>query len=430
MLVNLTKFWNNKSIKLSDSFDVLLTVGEKEKRLINCTGFTIPKLEYEEETYEYGNVAQVFQKPKYDSCKEMTLEFTETMVGTNYSYMLSRIFDEMGYKLSQTYSTGLMTNTAKYEIDKKINQLEIKIMNNKIWRYIFKYHFDNLKIVNYTTYNLDYQSDSPCKVTVTLAFETFYKEVINEPIWDEEQKQVEKPQPKETPKEERKEKQDPNGKVNYDSVSIDGQNYSKKEDIEMNWKNAANQDDLHTMDNEPLLNPIFGELPDLDDEDTPPEIQTEMYKQSINDDDLASLRERPELAELKELDLDDDEPVSNPQIENQVASNGQMSGGYKQPAIGSNGSNSGESAANASQKATQKAELANKQEKKEEKQVASGEKTYGGLTASELGKRAAHGDKDNPNGIYRDAALNAVGLDAKARKEVEDAYNAEMNRKS
>ncbi len=113
MLVNLTKFWNNKSIKLSDSFDVLLTVGDKEKRLINCTGFTIPKLEYEEETYEYGNVAQVFQKPKYDSCKEMTLEFTETMVGTNYSYMLSRIFDEMGYKLSQTYSTGLMTNTAQ-----------------------------------------------------------------------------------------------------------------------------------------------------------------------------------------------------------------------------------------------------------------------------------------------------------------------------
>lgn len=371
MLVNLTKFWNNKSIKLSDSFDVLLTVGDKEKRLINCTGFTIPKLEYEEETYEYGNVAQVFQKPKYDSCKEMTLEFTETMVGTNYSYMLSRIFEEMGYKLSQTYSTGLMTNTAKYEIDKKINQLEIKIMNNKIWRYIFKYHFDNLKIVNYTTYNLDYQSDSPCKVTVTLAFETFYKEVINEPIWDEEQKQVEKPKPKETPK-------DPNGKVDYDSVSIDGQNYSKKEDIEMNWKNAANQDDLHTMDNEPLLNPLFGELPDLDDEDTPPEIQTEMYKQSVNDDDLASLRQRPELAELAELeDLDEDEPVSNPPIENQVASS---------------------------------------------------EKTYGGITASELGKRAAHGDKNNPNGTYKSAALNAVGLDTKARKEVEDAYKAEMKK--
>ena len=197
----------------------------------------------------------------------------------------------------------------------------------------------------------------------------------------------------------------------------------------MNWKNAANQDDLHTMDSEPLLNPEFGELPDLDDDDMTPELQTEMYKQSMNDDDLASLRERPELAELKEMDLDDDEaPASNPPIENQVAANGQTSGGYKQPSIGSNGSSGGGAAANASQKASQKADLANKQEKKQEKQVASGEKTYGGLTASELGKRAAQADKNNPNGTYKAAAMNAVGLDAKARKEVETSYNAEMKK--
>ena len=89
-LVNLTKFWQNKSIKLSDSFDVLIRYSyydenEKEmdfERLVNCTGFTLPKLEYEEETYEYGNVAQVFVKPKYDSCKELTLEFTEYMTTT------------------------------------------------------------------------------------------------------------------------------------------------------------------------------------------------------------------------------------------------------------------------------------------------------------------------------------------------------------
>ena len=360
MLVNLTKFWNNKSIKLSDSFDVLLTVGDKEKRLINCTGFTIPKLEYEEETYEYGNVAQVFQKPKYDSCKEMTLEFTETMVGKNYSYMLSRIFEEMGYKLSQTYSTGLMTNTAKYEIDKKINQLEIKIMNNKIWIYIFKYHFDNLKIVNYTTYNLDYQSDSPCKVTVTLAFETFYKEVINEPIWDEETKQVEKPQPKETPKEERKEKYDPNGNVSVTELSVDGKNYSNKEDIETNWKNSIIQDDLQTINNEPLLNPLF-DLPDLEDEITP-DVQTTIYKQNINEDDLASLRERPELAELKELEID--ETISNSPIANQPTK-------------------------------------------------------YQGLTAKEWGQAAAQ--SEDPKTSYK-IALNAVGLDAKARKEVEESF--------
>ena len=114
-------------------------------------------------------------------------------------------------------------------------------------------------------------------------------------------------------------------------------------------------------------------------------------------------------------------------MENQVASNGQVSGGYKQPAVGSNGSSGGDSASQAYQKAAQKAELANKQEK-ENTQVASGEKTYGGLTAGELGKRAAQYDKNNPNGTYKTAAMNAVGLDAKARKEVENAYNAEMKK--
>ena len=72
MLKSVTEFWKNKSIKLSDSFQVLITFknGNEPTSLYNCTGFTIPKLEYEEEVLSYGNLAQVFQTPKYDSCKE------------------------------------------------------------------------------------------------------------------------------------------------------------------------------------------------------------------------------------------------------------------------------------------------------------------------------------------------------------------------
>ena len=432
----LGNFWEEKSIKLSDSFAVFIQNYDEKgnvkapEELYTCTGFTLPKLEQDEETLEYGNVAQVFLTPKYDSCKEITLEFMERIKDNNGKPVtlskILKLINEKAFQLKQKYDYGYMVNTGDYLLNYLIPYLEIKVMNNKLWRYNFKYHFELLKIVNYSIYNLDYQSDSPCKVTITLAFEKYWKEVINEPVWDDNEQPATQPKPKESPKED---KYDPNGNVDVDGINVDGNNYSKKEDIEMNWKNAANQDDLHTMDSEPLLNPEFGELPDLDDDDMTPELQTEMYKQSMNDDDLASLRERPELAELKEMDLDDDEaPVSNPPIENQVAANGQTSGGYKQPAIGSNGSSGGAAAANASQKASQKADLANKQDKKQEKQVASGEKTYNGLTASELGKRAAHGDKGNPNGTYRDAALNAVGLDAKARKEVESAYNAEMKK--
>ena len=296
MLVNLTKFWNNKSIKLSDAFDVLITASTTEKRMVNCTGFTLPKLEYEEETYEYGNVAQVFQKPKWDSCKELTLEFTEIMVGNNYSVMLDTIFSAMGYKLNQKYSSGLMTNIGTYYIDKRIKQIDIKIMNNKLWKYVYKYHFENLKVTNYSIYNLDYQNETPCKVTMTLSFETYWKEVIDEDIDYGESTQKKQSKPVET------NNYDPNGKVQADSIEMNGQTYTNKQDIEMNWKNAANQDDLHTMDSEPLLNPMIADLPDLDDEDTPPAIQTEMYKQSVNDDDLASLRQRPELNELENLE--------------------------------------------------------------------------------------------------------------------------------
>ncbi len=434
--VNITKFWEDKSIKLSDSFAVFIQNYDEKgnvmapEELYTCTGFTLPKLEQDEETLEYGNVAQVFLTPKYDSCKEITLEFMERIKDNNGKPVtlskILKLINEKAFQLNQKYDYGYMVNTGDYLLNYLIPYLEIKVMNNKLWRYNFKYHFELLKIVNYSIYNLDYQSDSPCKVTITLAFEKYWKEVINEPVWDDNEKPAEQPKPKESPKED---KYDPNGNVDVDGINVNGNNYSNKEDIEMNWKNAANQDDLHTMDSEPLLNPEFGELPDLDDDDMTPELQTEMYKQSMNDDDLASLRERPELAELKEMeDLDADDKSSNPPLENQVAANGQTSGGYKQPAIGSNGSSGGGAAANASQKASQKADLANKQDKKQEKQVASGEKTYGGLTASELGKRAAQADKNNPNGTYKSAAMNAVGLDAKARKEVETSYNAEMKK--
>ena len=84
--VNITDFWHKKSIKLSDAFEVLITLNNKEEPLVNCTGFTIPKLEYEEETIEYGNVAQVFVTPKYDSCKQLTLDFYEYMDDKNNNY--------------------------------------------------------------------------------------------------------------------------------------------------------------------------------------------------------------------------------------------------------------------------------------------------------------------------------------------------------
>lgn len=304
MLKSVTEFWKNKSIKLSDSFEVLITFknGNEPTSLYNCTGFTIPKLEYEEEVLSYGNLAQVFQTPKYDSCKELTLEFTEMMDKTKntnkekHMVVLSKVFEYMGFKTTQLFANGEMQrNSATYHFDKIIPTIEIKILNNKLWRYKYKYHFGNLKIVNYTVYNLDYQSESPCKVTVNLAFETYYKQAIDEPV--EYGEELEKPKP--TPQDPI---YDPNGKVKYDDVDINGLAVSNKEDIENDCRQSTNQADLDMIKEEQLYDPAFGELTDLDDDDMTPELQTEVYKYANNQSDLDMIR-YPGLTELTDLDI-------------------------------------------------------------------------------------------------------------------------------
>lgn len=308
MLKSVTEFWKNKSIKLSDSFEVLITFknGNEPTSLYNCTGFTIPKLEYEEEVLSYGNLAQVFQTPKYDSCKELTLEFTEMMDKTKEKdkekqmVVLSKVFEYMGFDTKQLFANGEMQrNFATYHFDKIIPTIEIKILNNKLWRYKYKYHFGNLKIVNYTVYNLDYQNESPCKVTVNLAFETYYKQAIDEPVYYGEE--LEKPKPQDPI-------YDPNGKANADTIFVEGDPKAHKEDIENDWKQSTNQSDLDMIKEEQLYNPAFGELPDLDDENMTPELQTEVYKYESNQSDLDMIR-YPGFAELEDLDLDDSSPA-------------------------------------------------------------------------------------------------------------------------
>ena len=212
-LNSLTNFWNNKSIKLSDSFVVLIKFNNTDeyKELYTCCGFTIPKIEYEEETLKYGNMEQIFLTPKYDSCKELTLEFFETWNFTdsyfesnitrnketnelNYNNelkwhicpacTLDKVFKYINLTIHQKYSSNIKTtNFGLYDSDmnaKLIDNITIKILDNKLKKFVYKYSFDNLKIINYSIYNLEYQSDSPCKVTVNLAFEGYYKQAIDE----------------------------------------------------------------------------------------------------------------------------------------------------------------------------------------------------------------------------------------------------------
>ena len=425
--VNITDFWHKKSIKLSDAFEVLITLNNKEEPLVNCTGFTIPKLEYEEETIEYGNVAQVFVTPKYDSCKELTLDFYEYMddKNNNYSCTLKKVFDYMGYKLNQKFSNGLMTNYGVYNIDKVIPIIQIKVLNNNLWRYKFLYHFENLKIVNYTVYNFDYQNESPCKVTVTVSFETYYRQSIDEAV--DYGEVLEKPKP--TPQDPIC---DPNGKANADTIFVDGDPKAHKEDIENNWKQSTNQSDLDMIKEEQLYDPAYSELMglDLDSDEVEPELQTEMWKQSANESDLDMIR-NPELAELEDLDLDDSSPVSNPPVQKtQVASNehiGQQTGGNKGPQGPTSNPNPTKiENVKVNENKDTKPEIASKtQQKKEEKsEFSKSEIKEMAQRAADFDKKA--GVKKGKTGTYYTAGLNAMGLNASDRKDFETAYKASM----
>jgi len=434
MLKSVTEYWKNKTIKLSDSFEVLITfkTGKEPTSLYNCTGFTIPKLEYEEEVLSYGNLAQVFQTPKYDSCKELTLEFTEMIdksKKTNkekHMVVLSKVFEYMGFDTTQLFANGeLQSNFATYSFDKIIPTVEIKILNNKLWRYKYKYHFGNLKIVNYSIYNLDYQTESPCKVTVNLAFETYYKQAIDEPVDYGETPANKTVKPKEDTK-----PKEPDGKVEVSLDGIDGNPAARKEDIEQNWKESINQSDLDMMKDEQLYDPAFGELPDLDDDEMTPELQTEVYKYEANQSDLDMIR-YPGLAELEDLDLDDSSPVSNPPTqETQVASNeqiGQQTGGYKGPQGPTSNPNPTKiENVKVNENKDTKPEIASKpQQKKEEKsEFSKSEIKEMAQKAADFDKKA--GVKKGKTGTYYEAGMNAMGLNASDRNDFEAAYKANM----
>lgn len=167
----LGNFYAKKSIKLSDAFEVYIN----NEVHTECVGFTLPKFEQEEDLIQYGNVSQTFLIPKYDSCKEFSLIFYDSIDNPKSVFFKNNIT----YKLYQKFGRdGLSENYAEYFPKKSIKNITIKVLNNELHKVIYQYVFENCKIVNYSLYNLEYQSDSPCQITFNFSFEGYKKEII------------------------------------------------------------------------------------------------------------------------------------------------------------------------------------------------------------------------------------------------------------
>lgn len=178
-------FYAKKSIKLSDAFTIFLRFKDDFIEYPSCVGFSIPKLEQDEDVMTYGNTSQTFLIPKYDSCKELSLTFYEYIINKNLIGEIYKLIDEYStYTISQVFSNefGLSRNYGAYD-EKFLPEIEIKIANNVLHRWIYHYNFKNLKIVNYNIPSFEVQGDAPWQITVNFSFESFEKGVINEEIW-------------------------------------------------------------------------------------------------------------------------------------------------------------------------------------------------------------------------------------------------------
>lgn len=191
MSLSLKKFFECKSVKLSDSFKVFIELDDEEEigtggsiiEIFNCTGFTIPKLEFNEEIQYFGNVSQSFLIPKYDSIKEVNIKFLENESNGFLEYFIGKDPKTGSPLIGNSYELYQIKNTEQYSLNFAtyniknfdLKSLYIYIYDNNFKNITYSYIFNNLKLSKYELYDLDYSSESPCEFSLTFTFEGFAK---------------------------------------------------------------------------------------------------------------------------------------------------------------------------------------------------------------------------------------------------------------
>lgn len=175
MSFNIAAYHSSKSVKLSDSYAVRLINSKDESVDVLCASFTVPKPEFHEEVYNYGNVGQTFLIPNYESVKEVTIELFEIPVYIK-NFFVGNGQAGLNYSLSQKFDkNNFAKNTANYNSLFDFKNLFIEIYSNNLKDIVYTYKFDDLKISKYSTYDLDYTSDALCKMSISFFFQKYEK---------------------------------------------------------------------------------------------------------------------------------------------------------------------------------------------------------------------------------------------------------------
>lgn len=183
-LCNVFKYSTIKTVKLSDSYSVTIKLNdndfdtEKNKyalrilvpenntiEMIGCTAVTLPTYKTKEDFFEYGNNGKSFIYMDPKSLSDLELEFIENYDRNNelsiqnlVTLFLSKLFNE---------------ETFTYKLNDYIPEIKIHVYNNVFTKQVLVYTFNELKLVDYNKYNLDYASSDTAKWTLKFSFRSF-----------------------------------------------------------------------------------------------------------------------------------------------------------------------------------------------------------------------------------------------------------------
>lgn len=182
-----------KTIKLSDSYQVrirledydfamAITNATKSKYALNikqpenneielfeCSSVTLPTYKPKEDIFEYGNNSKSFIYMDPKSLDDLEIEVIEHYSDNNtltiqdlVNLFLSKLFDEDKFE---------------YILDEYIPEITVYVFSNIFDTVYLKYIFRELKLTNYTKYDLDYSSSELAKWSLKFSYRSF--EVIS-----------------------------------------------------------------------------------------------------------------------------------------------------------------------------------------------------------------------------------------------------------
>ena len=181
-----------KTVKLSDSYQVYIRLYDANNladgsdkfyelvELQECTSVKLPNYKYKEEIYEYGNNSKTFIIPDYSGMEDLEIELLENYTNTGHP-AIRNVVDACLHKLFDQ-------KTFAYKLTDYVPELIIRVWTNNFTSPTIEYVFKNLKLTDYTVYDLDYSSDSIAKWSLKFAFQSYIVYDYVEELYDAQQK--------------------------------------------------------------------------------------------------------------------------------------------------------------------------------------------------------------------------------------------------